>query len=85
MRTDLASILLVWGVAACGGNSLEPGAGNDVGSGTRTLSIDGSAHASPHQINARTPADFDTEFSVRVSLNNQTVTTGRNFALLKWV
>ncbi|HEX7836291.1 MAG TPA: hypothetical protein VF469_02445 [Kofleriaceae bacterium] len=76
MRTSLASILLVGGLAACGGGSLDPGAGNDAGSGTGTLTVDGSAHASPRQINARTPTDFDTEFSVRVSLNNQTVTTG---------
>lgn len=75
MRTNLASILLCW-VAACGGSNLDPGAGNDVGSGTGTLAIDGSVRASPHQINARAPTDFDTEFSVRVSLNNQTVTTG---------
>lgn len=76
MRTSLASTLLLCGIAACGGSNLDPGAGNDVGSGTGTLTIDGGAHASPHQINARTRTDFDTEFSVRVSLNNQTVTTG---------
>ena len=63
-------------VVACGGDDLDPGAGNASGSGTGTLAVDGTAHASPHRINAQLPADFDTEFSVRVSLDNQTVTTG---------
>lgn len=76
MRTSLASILLLWGAAACGGGDLDPGAGDDAGNGTKTLVVEGGAHASPHQINARMQTDFDTEFSVRVSLNDQTVTTG---------
>jgi hypothetical protein len=75
MRTGGGSILMLWGAAACGGD-LDPGAGNAAGNGTRTLTVDGSAHASPHQINARTPLDFDTEFSVRASIDHQTVTTG---------
>lgn len=76
MRTQLASTLVLWAVAACGGGNLDPGAGNDAGSGTGTLAVGGSARASPRQINARTAANFDTEFSVRVALDNQTVTTG---------
>jgi hypothetical protein len=75
MWTGLASTMLLWGVAACGGGELDPGAGNAAGDGNRTLTVDGIAHASPHQINARLSADFDTEFSVRVSLAGQTVTT----------
>lgn len=75
MRTSLSTLVL-WGVAACGGSDLDPGAGNAVGNGTGTLSVDGSARALPRQINARARTDFDTDFSVRVSLNNQTVTTG---------
>jgi hypothetical protein len=75
MRTVLASIGL-YGVAACGGSVLDPGAGNDAGRGTATLAIDGSAHAVPRLINAKTTNDFDTELSVHVALGNQTVTTG---------
>jgi hypothetical protein len=63
-------------IAACGGSNLDPGAGNDPGTGTSTLEIDGSAHATPRMVNARMNTDFDTDFTVRVSLNNQTVTTG---------
>lgn len=75
MRTHLAATLLLRGAAACGGD-LDPGSGDAVGTGTGTLVVEGSARASPHQIDARTPVDFDTEFSVRVSLNQLTVTTG---------
>ena len=64
------------GLAACGGGSLEAGAGNDPGTGTRTLAINGTAHATPRLINASLPTDFDTSFTVQVSLDNQTVTTG---------
>jgi hypothetical protein len=76
MRTGLASTLVLCGAAACGGGNLDPGAGNDAGSGTGTLAIDGSAHASPQQVNARLRTDFDTALGVRVSRNNQTVTSG---------
>lgn len=62
----------LWG---CGG-SLDPGAGNDPGTGTRTLAINGTVHASPRLINASLTTDFDTSFTVQVSLDNQTVTTG---------
>ncbi|TMQ19109.1 MAG: hypothetical protein E6J90_18715 [Deltaproteobacteria bacterium] len=67
---------MLWTVAACGGGSLDPGAGNSGGTGSKTLSVDGSARASPRQINARAPADFDTDFSVRASLGTQAVTSG---------
>lgn len=78
MRTNFASIVLVLGLAACGGSNLDPGAGNDPGTGTGTLAIEGSAHASPRNdlVNARTNTEFETDLRVRVSLNNQTVTTG---------
>src|ERR1700759_5024306 len=75
MRTRLASTLLLCAVAACGGSHLDPGAGDDRGSGTGTLVVAGDARASPHQSNAQTRADFDTEFSGRVSLDRQPVTT----------
>lgn len=64
------------GLAACGGGDLDPGAGNAAGAGTGTLVVTGSAHATPRLINARIPADFDTELTVRVSRDNQAVTTG---------
>jgi len=76
MRTNFASTVLVLGLAACGGSNLDPGAGNDPGTGTGTLAIEGSVHASSRLVNARTSAEFDTEITVRVSLNTQTVTTG---------
>jgi hypothetical protein len=62
----------------CGGtdSDLEPGAGNDPGTGTSTLEIDGEIRARPRLVNARASGDFDTELSVRVQLNQQTVTTG---------
>jgi hypothetical protein len=78
MQTSFASTVLVLGLAACGGSDLDPGAGNDPGTGTGTLAIEGSVRASPRGdlANARTSAEFETEFSIRVSLNTQTVTTG---------
>ena len=78
MRASFALIVALptIAVAACGGGNLDPGAGNAVGTGTGTLSVAGTAHASPRQINARVSTDFDTDFDVRVTLNNQTVTTG---------
>jgi hypothetical protein len=76
MQTNFVSTVLVLGLAACGGSDLDPGAGNDPGTGTGTLAIEGSVQASSRMLNARTSAEFDTEFTVRVSLNDQTVTTG---------
>lgn len=64
------------GAGACGGSDLDPGAGNDPGKGTLTLLVDGSVSATPQLTNAREPADFTTELSVRVTLNQQPVTTG---------
>ncbi len=64
-------------LGACGGNgTFDPGSGDDPGGGTQTLVVDGSATARPRVPNATQPADFDTEFSVRVTLNAQPVTTG---------
>ncbi|HEY5944472.1 MAG TPA: hypothetical protein VIV40_03235 [Kofleriaceae bacterium] len=68
-----ASILLL---AACSSDPLDPGAGDQGGGGTNTLLVEGRANAEPRFANARAATDFDTEFSVRVSLNNVAVTAG---------
>jgi hypothetical protein len=70
------SFALAFMVAACGGSALDPGAGDDPGTGTATLTIDGNVTAQSELVNAHSSADFATEFSVRVTLNGQTVTTG---------
>ncbi len=73
MKTIFASILLL---AACGSDPLDPGAGDAPGGGTNTLLVEGRASAEPRFSNARAETDFDTEFSIRVSLNDVPVTTG---------
>lgn len=62
-------------IAACGGE-LDPGAGDDPGTGTSTLAVNGDIDARPRVVNARVVGDFDTHLSVRVMLNGQLVTTG---------
>jgi prepilin-type processing-associated H-X9-DG protein len=77
MITRLIKAALVVSVAACGGGStLDPGAGDDPGGGTNTLFVDGNVSAEARLTNARTNAEFDTEFSVRILLNQVPVTTG---------
>lgn len=73
MKHLFASTVLL---AACGSDPLDPGAGDDPGGGTSTLFVDGRASAEPRIANARLETDFDTEFSIRVSLNDVPVTTG---------
>ncbi|MBX3161528.1 MAG: hypothetical protein KF773_36540 [Deltaproteobacteria bacterium] len=65
----------MFAAAACGG-PLDPGAGDDPGGGTRTLVVTGSVQARNRLVNARTNAEFDTDVSVRVTLNGQNVSTG---------
>ena len=60
---------------ACSNDPLEPGEGSDPGAGTNTLQVNGSASAEPHGSNGKLPADFSTDFSVRIELNGQPVTT----------
>lgn len=74
MKHILISTTFVFSAAACGGSDLEPGAGDDPGTGTATLFIDGSVRADARISNARTPTEFDTELSVRITLNDQGVT-----------
>jgi len=73
MKTIFASILLL---AACSSDPLDPGAGSDPGGGTKTLLVEGHATAEPRFANAKLATDFETDFSVRISLNNNDVTTG---------
>jgi hypothetical protein len=73
MKTIFASILVL---AACGGDPLDPGAGDDPGGGTNTLFVEGRARAEPRFANAKLSTDFDTEFSIRVALNDVPITAG---------
>jgi hypothetical protein len=68
-----ASTLLL---AACGSDPLDPGAGDDPGTGTRTLFVDGRISAEPRFANAKLDTDFRAEVSIRVALNDQPVNTG---------
>jgi len=72
MRDMIGSTVLLFGVA-CSDGPLAPGAGNDPGTGTGTLVVEGAVRATARRINARLPTDFDTEFSVRATLDNQIV------------
>lgn len=63
-------------VTACSSSPLDPGAGNDPGTGTSTLVVNGNANATAHVSNAKVATDFDTSFSVRVTLADAPVTTG---------
>lgn len=72
----MKSICLLLALTACGGSDLDPGAGNDPGSGTSTLVVDGSVTANARLANARTSGEFDTEFNVRIQLNGVSVSQG---------
>jgi hypothetical protein len=72
-QTFLTSLVFL---SACTSSPLDPGAGDNQGTGTSTLAVTGSATASPHVANARVASDFVTAFSVRVELANATLTTG---------
>jgi hypothetical protein len=65
----LATVTALLAVASCGA-----GTGSSPGSGTNTLRIDGSASASESVNGAETPAQFATEFTVRVSKGGAPVT-----------
>jgi hypothetical protein len=76
MQSSLLASTLILSLAACGGSDLDPGSGDDPGTGTSTLMVDGSVSANSRLSNARTAGEFDTEFSVRIQLNGQNVTQG---------
>lgn len=71
-RLTLVSLMLV----GCGGSDLDPGAGNDPGTGTSTLAIEGEITARGRIPNSRHAEDFDTNLSVRVMLDGLPMTTG---------
>ena len=74
MKPIFASLVLL---AACGTHSpLDPGAGDNPGTGTGTLLVTGSATAQGRITNATQPGDFTTGFSVHVQLAMAPVTTG---------
>lgn len=62
--------------AACGGSALDPGTGNSLGSGTHTLTVDGSASASTDLANAGDAMSFTTHFDFQISNGQNPVTTG---------
>jgi hypothetical protein len=63
-------------VAACGGSPLDPGAGNSLGGGSHTLSLDGSIAASANLPNAGDEAAFTTHFDLRVQKDQVAVSAG---------
>jgi hypothetical protein len=76
MRTQfLRAALAACSLAACGGD-LDAGSGNDPGTGSQTLFVNGDVEATPTVTNASHAADFSTHFSVSVRKNDVAVTTG---------
>jgi hypothetical protein len=76
MKRCIGLLVSIVAAGACGGSDLDPGAGNDPGEGTSTLLVNGNITAQPRLANARERGEFETEISVRVSLNQLPVATG---------
>jgi hypothetical protein len=74
MRLTIACSCLV--VAACGGSPLDPGAGNSLGTGSHTLSVDGSFSASSDLANPGDAMSFTTHFDVQLRNGQNPITTG---------
>lgn len=72
-KTLIASLALL---TACSSNPLDPGAGDNGGTGTGTLTVDGTASARPSATTASGPSDFKTDFEVDIKLGTSEVTTG---------
>jgi hypothetical protein len=72
----MAAVQLSLGACSDSVATLAPGAGNDPGTGTGTLAVDGFVRASPNRFNAPANSDFETAFSLRLSRNNQIITNG---------
>ena len=84
MKLDLCVLGLIV-VTACGGTDsgdgigpgdLVPGAGDDPGTGTGTLVLDGTVTAEPIVTNSADPGNFSTELTVRITRAGQPVSTG---------
>jgi hypothetical protein len=75
MRVHFLPAALVAALAACG-SDLDPGSGDDPGTGSQTLFVDADVEASPVVTNASSATGFQTSFAVRVRKNNVDVTQG---------
>jgi len=73
MRPLIVSSLLL---VACSSSPLDPGAGNSLGSGTQTLSVEGSISADSDVSNASNASGFTTHFDIQLTKGGQPVTTG---------
>jgi hypothetical protein len=67
--------LLCCSAAACGG-PLDPGAGNSLGTGTQTLTVNGSASADTDLVNPGDALSFTTHFDFRITNGQAPITTG---------
>ena len=78
MRIKISSLgfVVLSALGACGGSDFDPGAGDDPGTGTSTLTIEGTVAARAQISNALAATDFDTSVSVRVTAGTTTVSTG---------
>ncbi len=76
MRISTAFLGSLLVVAACGGNSLDPGAGNSLGSGSHTLLVHGSISAASDITNAGDGASFSTHVDLTLMKDQVAVTTG---------
>lgn len=74
MKSLSLSAMIVF--AACGGTDLDPGSGDDPGTGTSTLAVEANVSANARVENARTAGEFDTEMTVRITKDGADVTTG---------
>lgn len=69
-------VLLTSLFAACTSSPLDPGAGDNTGTGTSTLLVTGGALASSSVQNTATASDFSTAFQFHIALGTTDVTTG---------
>jgi hypothetical protein len=77
VRTVVTTAMVSLALCACSdGADLAPGAGNDPGTGTRTLVVEGAVVASPRRFNARAGREFETEFSLRLTRDDGPVVDG---------
>ncbi|MCE9580205.1 MAG: hypothetical protein K8W52_44220 [Deltaproteobacteria bacterium] len=70
------SLIPVSLLVACGGAPLDPGSGDELGTGSMTLSVEGTASAEARIANASSENDFDTAFDIRIQKGGADVATG---------